>query len=237
MSRTELKQLQTNPKRKQNAKFILLFFKKKTSRAMSGGNTTREALLKLHDQRKGLEEELTTFLDVLKTQGVGMDDKLVDDEGFPRNDIDVHQVRIARNKIICLRNDLRDIMSEIEKGLENIHEQTREGLGASEPMETLTLDCIPECFAHIDLVSPDSPSHSAGLRVGDKIAEFGSINADNFGSLKQVGDLVKNSKDQNVRVKVLREGKITTFTLKPRTWEGRGLLGCNIVPIDKVLDR
>ncbi|TRY74937.1 hypothetical protein TCAL_04578 [Tigriopus californicus] len=204
---------------------------------MSGENTTREALLKLSDERKALEEELATFLDVLKTQGVGMEDNLVDSEGFPRNDIDVHQVRIARNKIIYLRNDLKDIMSEMERGLENIHEQTREGLGVAEPMETISLDCHLEPFAHIDLVSPESPAHLAGLQVGDRIAEFGSINADNFGNLKQVGDLVQNSKDQNVRVKVIREGKSTAITLKPRTWSGRGLLGCNIVPMDKVLDR
>lgn len=30
-----------------------------------------------------------------------MDDPLVDAEGFPRNDIDINQVRLARNRIIC----------------------------------------------------------------------------------------------------------------------------------------
>lgn len=33
-----------------------------------------------------------------------MNDALVDDEGFPRNDIDVYAVRGARNKIICKFN-------------------------------------------------------------------------------------------------------------------------------------
>ena len=34
-------------------------------------------------------------LDILKSNGVGMDDPLVDSEDFPRNDIDVYQVNIG----------------------------------------------------------------------------------------------------------------------------------------------
>lgn len=68
-------------------------------------------------------------------QGVGMDDPLVDNEGFPRNDIDIYTVRTARNRIICklnghqlsskilliivsiflgITNDLRNLMKQIE---------------------------------------------------------------------------------------------------------------------------
>lgn len=32
---------------------------------------------------------------------VGLDDPLVDAEGYPRQDIDVYQVRHARHRIIC----------------------------------------------------------------------------------------------------------------------------------------
>ncbi|MEC8040996.1 MAG: hypothetical protein VX181_09860, partial [Pseudomonadota bacterium] len=46
-----------------------------------------------------LEDELKTWLEVLETQGgVGMDGALIDTEGYPRNDIDVHKVREARNR-------------------------------------------------------------------------------------------------------------------------------------------
>ena len=34
-------------------------------------------------------------LDILKSNGVGMDDPLVDSEDFPRNDIDVYQVNMG----------------------------------------------------------------------------------------------------------------------------------------------
>lgn len=30
-----------------------------------------------------------------------MDEPLVDDQDFPRNDIDVYQIRLIRNRIIC----------------------------------------------------------------------------------------------------------------------------------------
>lgn len=32
---------------------------------------------------------------------MGMDESLVDNEGFPRSDVNLYQVRTARNKIVC----------------------------------------------------------------------------------------------------------------------------------------
>lgn len=55
-----------------------------------------------------LDSELQTFklkkYYILLTgfqNNVGMHEPLVDAEGFPRNDIDLYQVRTARHKIIC----------------------------------------------------------------------------------------------------------------------------------------
>ena len=44
-------------------------------------------------QKDNLEEEIKALNQVLESQKVGMDDPLVDAEGFPRADIDVYQVR------------------------------------------------------------------------------------------------------------------------------------------------
>ena len=85
-------------------------------------------------------------------------------------------------------------------------------------------------FAKIDLVSDGSPAHDAGLKVGDLVIEFGTQNATNFKSLADIGQLVQNSQNRNVRVKILRNGKVTTLTLVPKKWSGQGLLGCKIVP-------
>ena len=46
-------------------------------------------------QKDALEAELIAPGQVLESQGCGMEDPLVDGEGFPRADIDVYQVLFA----------------------------------------------------------------------------------------------------------------------------------------------
>lgn len=82
----------------------------------------------------------------------------------------------------------------------------------------------------VNLVSPNSPAEEAGIQVRDLIISFGSITSSSFKDLAQIGELVKNSQNQQVRVKVKRDNKIEELILIPKTWTGRGLLGCNIVP-------
>ena len=62
---------------------------------------------------------------LLSSIGVGMDKPLVDTEGFPRSDIDVYQVREARNKVAHLRTDAVDILNQIERSLHSIHAKAR----------------------------------------------------------------------------------------------------------------
>lgn len=50
----------------------------------------------------------------------------------------------------------------------------------------------------------------------------------------QIGEVVKHRQDNNVLVKVLRNNRLHEMTLIPRTWSGRGLLGCNIVLCDTI---
>jgi hypothetical protein len=51
-------------------------------------------------ERDALLEELEAAQAVLTSNGnVGMKGSLVDEEGYPRGDIDIHGVRIARNRI------------------------------------------------------------------------------------------------------------------------------------------
>lgn len=54
-----------------------------------------------------------------------MMDPLVDAEGFPINSIDIYQVRHARNRIICLQNDHKAIMQQIESGLHGYYSSAR----------------------------------------------------------------------------------------------------------------
>lgn len=83
---------------------------------------TREFVLQLMGSKEAMETELRELLSVLQTvpliiisfitlvtynkgsffqNNTDMTQPLVDNEGFPRADIDVYQVRLARHRIIC----------------------------------------------------------------------------------------------------------------------------------------
>jgi len=81
------------------------------------GDTVLEARAKsLAAKKAAIEEEIDEQLLVLKSQGVGMSDPLVDSAGFPRADVDVFTVRHTRSTIIRLRNDARALEVDIALG-------------------------------------------------------------------------------------------------------------------------
>ncbi|XP_071450639.1 26S proteasome non-ATPase regulatory subunit 9 [Hetaerina americana] len=199
-------------------------------------NVTRESLLKLHEEKEKIETEIIQLNAVLSSNNVGMTEALVDSQGYPRSDVDVYRVRHARHKIICLQNDHKALMTKIEQGLHHLHAQQREGIGM--PMETAQpqvkeVEMIP--IARVNLVTPNSPSSDAGVMEEDVIIQFGSVNADNFRSLQDIGNVVKASVGMPVEVLILRKWlgsqKKMKLNLTPRKWDGQGLLGCNIVPM------
>jgi len=85
----------------------------------------RQELLKLNADRGKLEKEIKDYQAILSSQNVSSSEPLVDSEGYPRNDIDVHQIRLARNKIVCLQNDCRALMRTIESKLYEYHESLK----------------------------------------------------------------------------------------------------------------
>ena len=97
---------------------------------------------------------------------------------------------------------------------------------------------LPDTFAVIDVVSDGSPAQTAGLKVGDAVVSFGSVDTSNFnGDLKAIAGVVQTSQDKSVRVQVVRDRRVVTLTLKPQRWSGRGLLGCNIKPLEDTVER
>lgn len=73
-----------------------------------------------------------------------------------------------------------------------------------------------------------------GIRENDLIMEFGSVNFQNYKSLKDIGSLVEHSRYKPVIVKVKRDAATMSLTLIPRPWSGKGLLGCNVIPLEVV---
>lgn len=169
---------------------------------------------------------------------IGFDQPLVDCEGFPRNDIDVRSVRLARTQIIYLQNDLNDVIKAIEEGLGKYFKEKKDIPSPSvPPLSKIPLNSKSEIFKDnelkpfliVSMVSENSPGSIAGIQTNDRILTFGSINCNNFKDLKQIGDLVNNSKNHNIKIKLRRnESNDLELVLTPKIWTGHGLLGFKI---------
>ena len=80
--------------------------------------------MKVNCEKIKIEAEITEWKSVLDSeQNIGMDGPLVDNEGYPRNDLDIPKIRMARQKIICLSNDHKEVMKKLASLLEDIHSQ------------------------------------------------------------------------------------------------------------------
>ena len=144
-----------------------------------------------------------------------MNTSLTTFDGYPRNDIDVAQIRTTRARIIRLRNDYKSVMQLLEARLHDHFAagQTLEnGIGArdlsgggggslldhavvsSNSQSRSVLD-VP--FAKVDDVVANSPAAQAGLRSGDRIVKFGPANATNHERLQKVAQTVQQN--ENVR--------------------------------------
>lgn len=148
-------------------------------------------------------------------------------------------VRLARNKIICLQNDLKIVLQAIEEGLAKYFAENKDT-----PMDVATYASHNRSstdstsmapFLRVNLVSENSPGHTAGVLVNDLITSFGSINSKNFKDLNQIGGLVKNCVNQPIKMKIVRNGTPNEITLVPKEWNGQGLLGFKIAPIPTLL--
>nr|XP_056715622.1 26S proteasome non-ATPase regulatory subunit 9 [Euleptes europaea] len=196
-----------------------------------------QLLLKKKDE---IEAQIKAYYDVLEDQrGVGMNEPLVDVEGYPRADIDVYQVRTARHNIICLQNDHKALMREVEQALHQLHGREKEkrekdeAEAHTEARSWSQSEALPLPFARVNAVTPGSPASMSGLQVDDEVVEFGSVNSRNFQSLQNIATVVQHSEGKALSVTVLRGGERMHLGLTPKRWTGKGLLGCNIVPLQR----
>ena len=196
----------------------------------------KDEVKKLMAKKNEIEEEIKALTEVLESQGgVGMTGKLVDNEDYPRADIDVYSVRTARHRIICLQNDHKSLMKHIEEGLYKVHTEARAAKDIQSGIQKMEVDPAEAdesiAMVVVDRVDADSPASNAGLQVGDLIKQFGSVTKANFKGLLSIGEVVHHSEGKSVPVIILRNKQEQRLSLTPKKWSGRGLLGCNIVPI------
>ncbi|GBG34864.1 26S proteasome non-ATPase regulatory subunit 9 [Hondaea fermentalgiana] len=94
-------------------------------------DTLRNELLELQEQKKRNEDEAMALLDELNSPGadgsppVGLTGNLVDEEGFPRADIDIPRIRKHRNRLAILKTDRKTLEAQIEDKLHALHEAQR----------------------------------------------------------------------------------------------------------------
>ncbi|XP_050590239.1 26S proteasome non-ATPase regulatory subunit 9 isoform X2 [Bombus affinis] len=122
----------------------------------------KDYILQLMKDKDKIESDLKALKEILDISHVGMDDPLVDCEGYPRNDIDVYQVRHVRYKIICLRNDHKTLMKKMEEGLHKLHAVARGQAESSLATTTIVQDNAQlDPFLKVNLVSSGSPAEIA----------------------------------------------------------------------------
>lgn len=199
---------------------------------------TMSDVQELMRRKDEIEAQIKACYAVLEGQkGVGMNEPLVDAEGFPRADVDIYQVRTARHNIICLQNDHKVLMLQVEKALHQLHAREKEKRAKDEAeaqAEAMNQDqSLPQPFARVNAVTPGSPASISGLQVDDEIIAFGSVDTHNFQSLQNIATVVQHSEGKPLSVTVIRNGKKLHLGLTPKCWAGKGLLGCNILPLQR----
>ncbi|KAL1460761.1 hypothetical protein WDU94_012712 [Cyamophila willieti] len=202
----------------------------------------REKLNQLMSKRMDLESELQVYQGILNSNNVGMHEALVDAEGYPRQDVDVFQVRNARNRIICIQNDLRGLMKEIEDNLHLVHsidgasaQTTPDSQSITNNGSNGTATPLFNPIARIGDVVPNSPAHNAGLGKDDIILEFGPVNSSNFKSLQDFAGIVRSNVNQDIVLIVLRNGSTRQrLVLRPQPFDGQGLVGCYFLNVENV---
>lgn len=197
------------------------------------GVSIRDKVKQLREKRSDMENEYKEHMDILAANNTNRTEPLVDAEGFPRNDIDVFQVRHARHKIIYLINDLKSITEEINKNLQLFHSGWRRYSGTTDQIQASPQEPSTP-IARIGNVVPNSPADKAGLVKNDFILKFGSVNSSNFVNLQDIAAIVKSSVNSDVLLRVLRNGVQHNLSLKPQPFDGQGLVGCYFLNVENV---
>ncbi|XP_027339493.1 26S proteasome non-ATPase regulatory subunit 9 isoform X3 [Abrus precatorius] len=201
--------------------------------------------MSLMDKRSALEAEMNAIIARLSQPGApGLSGNLVDSQGFPRSDIDIPVVRAERRRLAELRNDHKEMTAKINQNIQILH-SARLGTWASPFKNSDTVASMPQNvllrqspnsmdvdvlvsrpFAMVDEIADASPAVEDGLQLGDQILKFGSVEAgDNL--LQRLSSEAQSNLGRAVAVVIMRQGTVINLTITPRTWQGRGLLGCH----------
>ncbi|CCF60464.1 hypothetical protein KAFR_0K01090 [Kazachstania africana CBS 2517] len=174
-----------------------------------------------------IESELNNSINLLQSFNVDMHSSLVTPEGFPREDIDVLQVRMLRRNINMLRNDLTNVIN-YSHTLLSTHFNNDANNRSTIPLENGVDYRIP--FAFFSEIVSNSPTEIAGIKDNDKLVSISNIHAANHDGLKNIQALIIKNENNSIPLRILRnDQEFLELNLVPdRSWGGRGLLGCKL---------
>ncbi len=125
-------------------------------------------------------------------------------DGFPRADIDVAQIRTTRARIIRLKNDLKEVMKQVQVVVEE-HFAAGKTLEPSPSAQSWSAgtsgsgaSAIEPPFAKVNTVAAGSPAAEAGLKAGDRVTKFGTANYTNHERLSKVAQVVQQNENVGI---------------------------------------
>ncbi|KDO59456.1 hypothetical protein CISIN_1g026990mg [Citrus sinensis] len=189
------------------------------------GTNLKAEIMSLMEKRSALEADMNAIIDRLsQSNGPGLSGNLVDSEGFPRTDIDIHLVRSERRRLAGddggSNNQNPSILGTVQSASFN------NAVPRNSPAAMDVDVIIRRPFAVIDEITDASPAAEDGLQLGDQVLKFGTVEAgDNL--LERLAAEGRKNQGNAVPVVIMRQGGLINLAVTPRPWQGRGLLGCH----------
>ena len=210
--------------------------------------SNRELLNRMAAQRDALELEAEAIASELNSPGpnnelpAGIKTSLIDKEGFPRGDIDLFNVKAKRQRLAVINTDHKALMSQIERVLHMAHyempdvDEMRSTLRATvvQAEKVREFSVSSTAFAIIDEILDTSPAKEAGLMNGDELLAFGKVTAQTSDALNAVPSVVRDAVNKRIPLIIRRGENIISVTITPKSWGGRGLLGCHLTSITQM---
>lgn len=132
----------------------------------------------LINKREDINNELNVIFNYFKDNNIKKSTPLLDQEGFPRNDLDIVTITEYRQRLAVLQNDLERVNQDIYKFLEQ------------QPKTAVSSDRKPikhsTPWSIVKAIKPSSIADNAGLLKDDLIIQFGPfshLTLDNFEKL------------------------------------------------------
>lgn len=138
------------------------------------------------ERRAALEAQISRACAALEGMPCGVSGALVDAEGFPRGDCDVHQARALRHRLACLHTDHKQAERALERALHALHAAAPAAPSGSAPSASAPAAAPSTAAAN----APAHPAGANGGGVAAAAAGVGGVQLDPFGApLAAVGEV------------------------------------------------